>query len=33
MHYLTGQRFAQEIELYFDGPIPPMLLKIVGVSQ
>jgi len=25
--------FEQEIELYFDGPIPAMLLTISGVSQ
>lgn len=26
-------RFEQEIELYFDGPIPAMLLKISGVTR
>lgn len=29
----TPQQFEQEIELYFDGPLPAMPLKISGVTQ
>jgi hypothetical protein len=29
----TTQPFEQNINLYFDGPIPDMQLKIVGVTQ
>ena len=29
----TAQQFEEEIDLYFDGPIPAMNLKITGVTQ